>query len=161
MFVKAAYRGREHAAAVTLLRTLLASAKTASLEEVFLGTTEKFLAAHRFYEKHGFDQVSPGDLPAAFPRMARYAVLQAGSLLTAGTCRACAQDPIPSAADEALAAKFRQAGAYTDCYTTEGAAHVSHVRFIEAFYLLGFHKLYSRVLLSSARKRLTELTRTG
>lgn len=69
MFVKAAYRGREHAAAETLLRTLLAAARTAGLEEIFLGTTEKFLAAHRFYEKHGFAQVPPSDLPAAFPRM--------------------------------------------------------------------------------------------
>ena len=70
MFVKADYRGRGHAAAEALLRTLLTAARTSGLEEIFLGTTEKFLAAHRFYEKHGFAQVAPGDLPAAFPRMA-------------------------------------------------------------------------------------------
>jgi N-acetylglutamate synthase-like GNAT family acetyltransferase len=70
MFVKVAYRGREHAVAETLLRTLLQSARAGGIEEVFLGTTEKFLAAHRFYEKHGFVRVVPRELPAAFPRMA-------------------------------------------------------------------------------------------
>jgi N-acetylglutamate synthase-like GNAT family acetyltransferase len=70
MFVKAAYRGREHAAAAALLATLLKSAKTAGIDEIFLGTTEKFHAAHRFYEKHGFAQVLANDLPPAFPRMA-------------------------------------------------------------------------------------------
>ncbi len=70
MFVKVAYRGREHAAAESLLRTLIKSANAGGIEEIFLGTTEKFLAAHRFYEKHAFVQVGPRELPAAFPRMA-------------------------------------------------------------------------------------------
>jgi N-acetylglutamate synthase-like GNAT family acetyltransferase len=70
MFVKAAYRGREHGVADTLLRTLIKSAEAGGVEEVFLGTTEKFLAAHRFYEKHGFARIEPRELPAAFPRMA-------------------------------------------------------------------------------------------
>lgn len=69
MFVNAAYRGREHGVAETLLRTLLKSAKAGGIEEIFLGTTEKFLAAHRFYEKNGFVRVLPLELPAAFPRM--------------------------------------------------------------------------------------------
>jgi N-acetylglutamate synthase-like GNAT family acetyltransferase len=70
MFVKAAYRGREHAVAETLLQTLIKSAKAGGLKEILLGTTEKFLAAHRFYEKHGFVQVPPSSLPSSFPRMA-------------------------------------------------------------------------------------------
>jgi N-acetylglutamate synthase-like GNAT family acetyltransferase len=70
MFVKAAYRGRERGVAETLLRTLIKSAEAGGIEEIFLGTTEKFLAAHRFYEKHGFARVEPRELPAAFPRMA-------------------------------------------------------------------------------------------
>jgi len=70
MFVKAAYRGREHEAAGTLLSTLLKSASTSGIEEIYLGTTEKFLAAHRFYEKHGFVRVPANELPARFPRMA-------------------------------------------------------------------------------------------
>jgi hypothetical protein len=36
----------------------------------FLGTTPRFLAAHRFYEKNGFSEVEPGDLPSTFPIMA-------------------------------------------------------------------------------------------
>ncbi|MEE4944850.1 hypothetical protein V2K24_05085 [Pseudomonas alliivorans] len=34
------------------------------------GTTDKFLAAHRFYEKHGFSEVARGNLPESFPLMA-------------------------------------------------------------------------------------------
>jgi N-acetylglutamate synthase-like GNAT family acetyltransferase len=45
---------------------LFTHAADADLNEIFLGTTEKFLAAHRFYEKHGFVQVDKADLPEAF-----------------------------------------------------------------------------------------------
>ena len=67
MFVKVTYRGREHGVAESLLRTLLKSAKAGGIEEVFLGTTEKFLAAHRFYEKHGFVQVFRASCQRLFP----------------------------------------------------------------------------------------------
>ena len=70
MFVKAAYRGRGYAVASTLLTTLLDSARDRGIELDYLGTTEKFLAAHRFYEKSGFVRVPEGELPLAFPRMA-------------------------------------------------------------------------------------------
>ena len=70
MFVKAAYRGPEFAVARTLLSTLVESARDRGIEQVYLGTTEKFLAAHRFYEKSGFDRVAESDLPLSFPRMA-------------------------------------------------------------------------------------------
>ena len=70
MFVKPAYRGKEKAVAETLLQTLLESARAGGIDEVFLGTTEKFVAAHRFYEKQGFDQVPADRLPPRFPRMA-------------------------------------------------------------------------------------------
>lgn len=70
MFVKAEYRGKSHAVAETLLQTLLVSAKSGGINEILLGTTEKFLAAHRFYEKHGFSRLPPESLPPAFPRMA-------------------------------------------------------------------------------------------
>jgi N-acetylglutamate synthase-like GNAT family acetyltransferase len=70
MFVKAEYRGKAHAVAETLLKTLLKAAMTSGIDEIYLGTTEKFLAAHRFYEKHGFTQVPPELLPSTFPRMA-------------------------------------------------------------------------------------------
>lgn len=70
MFVGAAYRGREHGTAQALLDHVTARAKARGLSEILLGTTAKFLAAHRFYEKNGFDLVEASDLPDSFPRMA-------------------------------------------------------------------------------------------
>lgn len=69
MFVKASHRGKEHAVAIKLLSHLIARAKADGVQDVFLGTTEKFLAAHRFYEKNAFRLVAPEALPLAFPRM--------------------------------------------------------------------------------------------
>ncbi len=69
MFVAASHRGREHGTAATLLAALLDHARQAGLKAVYLGTTEKFVAAHRFYEKNGFALISVDDLPAAFPLM--------------------------------------------------------------------------------------------
>ncbi|OZI37161.1 GNAT family N-acetyltransferase [Bordetella genomosp. 10] len=70
MFVAAPYRGRNLGVAARLLETLLAAARQRGLRRIYLGTTAKFLAAHRFYEKHGFTEVTPDALPASFPRMA-------------------------------------------------------------------------------------------
>ncbi|MGO7422080.1 GNAT family N-acetyltransferase, partial [Rhizobium ruizarguesonis] len=36
----------------------------------FLGTTDKFVAAHRFYEKNGFTEIAKSALPRTFPLMA-------------------------------------------------------------------------------------------
>lgn len=70
MFVAADYRGREHGVAQRLLETLFEHASAQGLRQVILGTTDKFLAAHRFYEKNGFAEIAKADLPAAFPVMA-------------------------------------------------------------------------------------------
>lgn len=70
MFVAAAYRGRELGVAAKLLAGLLEGARNKGVKQIFLGTTEKFLAAHRFYEKHGFTEVAKDSLPASFPLMA-------------------------------------------------------------------------------------------
>jgi len=69
MFVKAAWRGPEHRVAQRLLDTLLAWCGARGIGTVFLGTTEKFHAAHRFYEKNGFGRIECEALPAGFPRM--------------------------------------------------------------------------------------------
>lgn len=69
MFVHADYRGREIGAAKQLLDTLLTWSRKQGLKAVYLGTTAKFLAAHRFYEKNGFTEILVTDLPAAFPVM--------------------------------------------------------------------------------------------
>jgi len=70
MFVKEAYRGASQGVAKRLLETLLDHAGRSGVTEVYLGTTSKFLAAHRFYEKTGFDLIDEAELPDDFPRMA-------------------------------------------------------------------------------------------
>jgi N-acetylglutamate synthase-like GNAT family acetyltransferase len=48
---------------------LLDHAEIHGMVGIFLGTTDRFLAAHRFYEKAGFVRVDPAQLPPSFPRM--------------------------------------------------------------------------------------------
>ncbi|PDT40666.1 MULTISPECIES: GNAT family N-acetyltransferase [Sinorhizobium] len=69
MFVASEFRGREYGTATRLLDTLLAHAERRQLTAIYLGTTEKFLAAHRFYERNGFVEIARQDLPASFPVM--------------------------------------------------------------------------------------------
>ncbi len=69
MFVDSLFRGDETGTANKLLRTLISWSKKHDIKEIFLGTTSKFLAAHRFYEKNGFMQIGKNDLPNTFPIM--------------------------------------------------------------------------------------------
>jgi GNAT superfamily N-acetyltransferase len=69
MFVAKAWRGPAHGAAQRLLERLLGHARAHGLGTILLGTTEEFLAAHRFYERNGFVRAAAEDLPAEFPRM--------------------------------------------------------------------------------------------
>ncbi len=69
MFVEPDYRGNETGIAILLLDTLFEWARANHYQEIYLGTTPKFLAAHRFYEKNGFLLVEQDDLPEAFPVM--------------------------------------------------------------------------------------------
>lgn len=68
MFVSVSHRGQKGVANL-LLQTAFDHAKSQDVGEIFLGTTAKFLAAHRFYEKHGFELVDAHALPKTFPRM--------------------------------------------------------------------------------------------
>lgn len=70
MFVAPGHRGAERGVAAALLRTLLAWAGAQGLRDIFLGTTARYLAAHRFYEKHGFLELPRDALPTSFPFMA-------------------------------------------------------------------------------------------
>lgn len=70
MFVSAPFRGKEHGVAQRLLRELLTWAETKRLQRIYLGTTDKFHAAHRFYEKNGFEEIHKDLLPSSFPIMA-------------------------------------------------------------------------------------------
>lgn len=69
MFVAATHRGKEHGTAARLLQGAVDWARLQGVRQIFLGTTAKFLAAHRFYEKNGFRQIEQADLPPAFPVM--------------------------------------------------------------------------------------------
>jgi N-acetylglutamate synthase-like GNAT family acetyltransferase len=69
MFVKKQFRGSRKGVAYNLLRVLLEWCKRSNLCEIYLGTTAKFLAAHRFYEKNGFLEIQKTELPVSFPVM--------------------------------------------------------------------------------------------
>lgn len=69
MFVASRYRGREAGVALQLLKTLVGWARSQALLRIYLGTTSRFLAAHRFYEKNGFREIAAAELPATFPVM--------------------------------------------------------------------------------------------
>ena len=69
MFVQENYRGKAFGIGQALLNTVFEWSKEKRLTHIFLGTTEKYLAAHRFYEKNGFIEIKKIDLPKACPVM--------------------------------------------------------------------------------------------
>lgn len=69
MFVKAEYRGSGYSIARKLLNQLIYWCTDNKIEEIYLGTTDRFIAAHKFYEKNGFMKISKNDLPGTLPIM--------------------------------------------------------------------------------------------
>ena len=69
MFVNKNYRGKEFRVGQKLLDTLVDWARRKGFREIFLGTTDKFIAAQRFYEKNGFNEIEKQELPGTFPIM--------------------------------------------------------------------------------------------
>jgi N-acetylglutamate synthase-like GNAT family acetyltransferase len=69
MFVHADYRGSKHQVAMRLLETLIRWCRQRSVKTIYLGTTSRYLAAHRFYEKNGFVEIPKERLPGSFPVM--------------------------------------------------------------------------------------------
>lgn len=69
MFVHKKYRGKENGVGQMLLGTLVDWCVQKDVREIFLGTTAKFVAAQRFYEKNGFIEILKSELPPAFPIM--------------------------------------------------------------------------------------------
>jgi GNAT superfamily N-acetyltransferase len=67
MFVKAQFRGSTYGVARRLLQVFLEWCQLRNFHEVYLGTTARFLAAHRFYEKNGFWEIEQTELPGSFP----------------------------------------------------------------------------------------------
>lgn len=70
MFVQKEYRGSAYKTAKILLNNALKWAKDKSIRTIHLGTTTNFYAAHRFYEKNGFNRVAAEELPESFPKVA-------------------------------------------------------------------------------------------
>jgi N-acetylglutamate synthase-like GNAT family acetyltransferase len=69
MFVHQAYRGKEKGTAQQLLDKAVTWSRQQKIQRIYLGTTDSFKAAHRFYEKNGFDLISEEELPDGFPKM--------------------------------------------------------------------------------------------
>jgi GNAT superfamily N-acetyltransferase len=69
MFVDKRYRGSEYGIAKLLLANSIDWGKRRHVKSIYLGTTEAFRAAHRFYEKNGFAQIDQARLPPSFPLM--------------------------------------------------------------------------------------------
>lgn len=69
MFVQAEYRGNVWNTATLLLQKSISWAQQQQVTQIYLGTTLQFIAAHRFYEKHGFQEIEVIQLPASFPVM--------------------------------------------------------------------------------------------
>ncbi|MDF3072946.1 MAG: GCN5-related N-acetyltransferase [Alphaproteobacteria bacterium] len=71
MFVRKDFRGGgEQGAAALLLKTLEEHCRRHGIVALYLGTTEAFKAAHRFYQKRGYTPMSADDLPENFVRLA-------------------------------------------------------------------------------------------
>jgi N-acetylglutamate synthase-like GNAT family acetyltransferase len=69
MFVKQGYRGKTNGIAAQLLRLLLQYCREKGVRDVYLGTVDMLKAAHRFYEKNGFERIEKKAIPAGFPFM--------------------------------------------------------------------------------------------
>ena len=69
MFVKKEYRGKGKNISKLLLESVFHWGREMNIEKIFLGTTDRFTAAHRFYEKNGFSEIAKESLPVSFPVM--------------------------------------------------------------------------------------------
>lgn len=67
MFVSSAYRGKDKGVAQSLMDTAIEWCKSKGIKQIYLGTTAKMFAAHRFYEKNGFVELTTDELPPQFP----------------------------------------------------------------------------------------------
>jgi N-acetylglutamate synthase-like GNAT family acetyltransferase len=70
MFVKADYRGADRGVSKCLLDQVFTWCQDRQIQDIYLGTVAILKAAHRFYEKNGFQEIAKTDLPEKFPIMA-------------------------------------------------------------------------------------------
>ncbi|WP_423147863.1 GNAT family N-acetyltransferase [Rubrolithibacter danxiaensis] len=69
MFVKKEFRGSDTGIAQQLLKTLIEYCIDQQITDLYLGTVDMLKAAHRFYERNGFQRINKEDLPHYFPAM--------------------------------------------------------------------------------------------
>lgn len=69
MFVHRDYRGPGKAVSSALMDVLLSWCRERAVMNIYLGTIDIMKAAHRFYEKNGFQRIVKEELPAGFPVM--------------------------------------------------------------------------------------------
>jgi len=67
MFVRSDMRGKQVGVSQALMDQAKAWCKQVGVTAIYLGTTAQMRAAHRFYEKNGFVELSESELPAQFP----------------------------------------------------------------------------------------------
>ncbi|MEP6724218.1 MAG: GNAT family N-acetyltransferase [Bacteroidota bacterium] len=69
MFVHAAYRGKDKGKGQLLLDHVTNWCKEKGIDEIYLGTFDRLLAAQKFYLRNGFVEVEKQSLPHNFPLM--------------------------------------------------------------------------------------------
>jgi GNAT superfamily N-acetyltransferase len=69
MFVHKDYRGKDKGMGQQLLDHVIGWCRQKGIDEIYLGTFDKLLAAQKFYLKNGFVEVEKQSLPASFPLM--------------------------------------------------------------------------------------------
>jgi N-acetylglutamate synthase-like GNAT family acetyltransferase len=69
MFVHRDFRGKSIGLANNLLRRAIGWCSERNIQDIYLGTVVVLKAAHRFYEKNGFERVEREELPSNFPIM--------------------------------------------------------------------------------------------
>jgi GNAT superfamily N-acetyltransferase len=67
MFVRADKRGKQSGVAAALMERAKRWCRDNGISKIYLGTTKRMTAAHRFYEKNGFAEISHDSLPELFP----------------------------------------------------------------------------------------------
>src|ERR1044071_1950851 len=67
MFVEKNFRGKGFGTAQKLFDTLLSWSKEKGIHEIYLGTLNHMHAAHSFYRRNGFVEISKEELPEKFP----------------------------------------------------------------------------------------------
>ncbi|MEP6746125.1 MAG: GNAT family N-acetyltransferase [Bacteroidota bacterium] len=69
MFVDKDYRGKDKGIGQQLLDYVIGWSRQKRIDEIYLGTFDKLVAAQKFYLKNGFVEIEKKALPAAFPVM--------------------------------------------------------------------------------------------